>query len=386
MTAPERPAGLAGEALEVAVLRGAAPVRDALAAAAPLLAGSPVSARPAWLSCWLAAFTGYRVVAVVVRRGGDVTGLACLAYRRRGPLAEVVLAGDGPSDHGRLAAADPDSAASLADGVAGWLRRLRGPWRLRLDQLPEDDPVAARLAAVLPGGALAEAVPTPVLELAAERTVDAQLTSKLRRSMRRAQRLATSDGQRVDTTLHTTRDAIAALLPEFQALQRDRDHQLGRRSPMDDPAWAGFHRRVVLELAATGEIEVHTVRIDGELAIYGVVLRDGDTLRCWDTRMSGAAARAQPGYLLDHSVLSRAVADPAIRYIDWLRGTSSRKNGASTAVVTHRRLLAHSSRAVARWDGLTATLRDTARRLPVPVRRLLRGDPRPALAALTRRR
>ncbi len=90
---------------------------------------------------------------------GRPTGAAWLSLRRRGPVTEVRLLGDGiaavppGSAPHRLLAADAAVAAELATGIQQLLWGIRGPWRLALAGLPLGDPVLAALGSALGTGA-----------------------------------------------------------------------------------------------------------------------------------------------------------------------------------------------------------------------------------------
>jgi hypothetical protein len=146
---------------------GRARVVRELRAAGPLLArlAAPIPARAPWLTVALNVAAvrrpGPRPVALVVEEHPLAVpdALALLSPRRHGPATVVTLVGDdGPLPPGRpparLPARSPDVAAHLADGIAEYLRGLRGPWTLRLTGLPLGDPTLAALAALLPTAAL----------------------------------------------------------------------------------------------------------------------------------------------------------------------------------------------------------------------------------------
>ncbi len=149
------------------VVEGRTRVVREIRAAAPLLSelAVPPTARGPWLAAALHAAPApvprvrHRAVVVEAHRHGRPAGLALLASRsgiRRGrPVTVVRLLGDGgpPGPPGvaprRMAAADPEVAGLLADGIVDLLAGTRGRWQLELTGLPLGDPVLAALGARL---------------------------------------------------------------------------------------------------------------------------------------------------------------------------------------------------------------------------------------------
>jgi hypothetical protein len=148
-----------GRASMVHEIRAAAPLMSDLAA--------PVPARGPWLTAVLNTrsarpFARVHPRAVMIERHpqGRPEGAALLLFRRRGVATTVTLleASPGPLLGGRpparLYARDDEVAARLAQGIAGLLGALRGPWSLRLTGLPLGDPTLRHLAAALPDSSL----------------------------------------------------------------------------------------------------------------------------------------------------------------------------------------------------------------------------------------
>jgi len=351
----------------VQVVTGRDPVVRVLHAADPLLAstGAPFCARAAWLSSWLDCHPDAEPVAVVVAAAAGPAGLGCLAVTRRGPVRTVVLAGDGPSDYGRLPVRDEAAAGALADGILGVLGRLAGPWRLRFAQLPPGDRVVARLAAALPGARVVAGQGCPVLAFGPERVLERHTSAERRRAARQGRiRLAEQDvGVRVERTAEATE--IERLVPDIVALHRDRDHAMGRRSDLDDRARRAFYAAVLGRMAASGQAELWLLRAGGMLAAYQIGVRDGPAYRLWDGRISTAWQWARPGRVLDTAVLEALLADPTVTELDWMRGELRHKLKAATHVVATEQLQAESSPALTVADraaqGLDRGLRRAAR-------------------------
>ncbi|MDQ1014671.1 GNAT family N-acetyltransferase [Streptomyces afghaniensis] len=366
--------------IESSVVWGRETVLASLRDASGLLDRHPVSARSVWLSCWIEAFRDREPVGVILRRDGIVVGFACLAFRRRGLLREAALAGDGVSDYARLTAADEAAQRQLAEQVASIVRSTRGPWRLRFDQLPAEDPLTGLLARSVPYGELEPTDPLPMLRIGEPRTLEAHTHRHLRQAFRKANRKIA--GHRLETETLTDPAAIRALWPKLEELARRRDHSIGRRSPFDDGQWRAFYRLAMSRLAADGQVALTTLRLDGQLVIYMVVLRDRGVWRLWDSRMNPEYAWSSPGYLMYGHFIQQALSNPAVQEIDWQRGMSPHKVQSSSGVRKGVRLVAYSGRFVRAWCRAEENARQHAREaLPATVKRALHGDLRPLLAA-----
>src|SRR5262249_59834162 len=77
--------------------------------------------------------------------------------------------------------------------------------------------------------------------------------------------------------------------------------------------------------AVRGELEVATLRLDGQLAAYVVALTDGPTYRVFDGRFAPAWRRYSPGRRLEAAVVDHACRGPyrAVRRAAW-RGRGRR--------------------------------------------------------------
>ncbi|MER7402948.1 GNAT family N-acetyltransferase [Streptomyces sp. NPDC000070] len=370
--------------VQVLTAHGRAPVLAALRQAAELLDRHPISARAPWLSCWIEAFGDHHPVGVTLRRDGTVVGFACLAIRRRGLVTDICLVGDGVSDYARLAAVDDATRRQLTRRVAELPRGRKGPWRLRFDQLPAQDPTVRLLAGLLPHSGVEPTDPSPVLRLTEPRTLEAHTHRRLRHHLRKATRKVA--GHRVDLETFTDPSAVLAAWPPMEAVARARDHSVGRRSHLDDPRWRTFYRLALASLAARGETAVHGLCLDGRLAHYAVVLVDRGAWRVWDAKMDPAYAWSWPGHLLFAHILETALTDPEVHEVDWLRGIGIHESRASSDTRDSVRLVAYSGPFVRAWSHLGERARARARRtLPGPVKRALRGDLGPLLGAMRHR-
>lgn len=335
---------------------------------APLLRTAPCTARPEWLQEWEQAHSRWSAWAVLVRANTDVTGAALLASRWRGPWLEVVALGHGQSDYAELPAVDENSANLLATGLARALRSLPRPWRLRLEQLPADNLVLTRLAALLPTARLRPGDGCPVIDLHADPATTIGLPGGRsaradRTGLRRARNKLTADA--VVSELVRTRDPgeVMQLLPEVESLHRARDRQLRRNSDLDDAGALRFWRSVLTAAARRGELEVVMLRLDGRLAAQIVAFLDGAVYRAWEVRTDPAGLRYSAGHLLRAQLVDQLRDEGGWQEFDWMRGVEPYKLTSSTRIVATQSLYA--------WSSATARGAETAaRRLLVHSRRL----------------
>lgn len=306
----------------VRVVRDLAPEAERIGALLTRV-GAPVTARWPWLSTWAATHPSWRALAVLAEDAdGGLGGVALLATQRRGPLLEVVALGHVQSDYVRFPASDPDL---LAHGLARWLRQVAGPWRLRVQQLPAGDPVLTTLADVLPAARLLPGDPSPMIDVRPgldllaisqrnARTRGAQARNRLRR-----------DGRQV--TVEATRDQrrIAELAPVLERVRRDRDLHARGESGMDDEEERQCWYALLAASAAASELEVTTLRIDGDVAAYCVGFLDGRYYRFWDFRFAPRWASYSPGLLLRFDVLTRVAEAGEQQVFDWMRGAEPYK-------------------------------------------------------------
>jgi CelD/BcsL family acetyltransferase involved in cellulose biosynthesis len=289
---------------------------------------TPVTARADWLTAVLHHLPGSPTAVVVRASDGALAGVALLSASRT-VATTVRLLGHGVSDHARLLARDSVAADVLADGIITALRRIRGPWRLCFEQLPEGDPVVQRLTTLLPRATTAMGDPCPVTRFGTERVLSGYLSKNGRGIAGQGRNRLTREDP--DWRIERTRDPaeIELLLPTIVALRRLRDHALGRRSDLDDGPHADFYVGVARVLAEQGCLEVATVRVHGAVAAYLIVILDGSTWRFWDNRIDPRYLQLRVGRVLDSALLTAALEDPSVTSVDWMRGQMQHKKQAA---------------------------------------------------------
>lgn len=332
---------------------------DALTSAS----GCPVTARRTWLHTWVQCYSpGWQAWVPIVEERQRLVAAAPLAVRRRAGLLVVRGIGFGRTDDIRLPALDAEAAGLLAHAVADRLSRERA-FVLEVEQLPRDDDVVAALVAALPHAVVGAGDGMPTVRVV-ERTPEAYLSRNSRKALAKIRNRLAGAGLTPEIAWTSDEDGIVALLPELAAVHRARDAALGRRGDHSDPRAARFYDEVVRRHAARGEVEVLTLRLDGDLAAYVLGFRDGTALRSWDNRLAPRWAEYSAGRLANTEALRRVVCTPELDELDWMRGEEPYKMQTATEVVRTVILRAWSSAAVRAAHRGVERAREAKRRSP----------------------
>ncbi|MEO1061851.1 MAG: GNAT family N-acetyltransferase [Actinomycetota bacterium] len=301
-----------------------------------LAAEVPIPARWPWLSTWAKIHADHEPVAVLARIRGraGIQGAALLAKRSDDGVSQVVPMGHGPLACTRFPVRDAAVASSLAAGIREVLADSDS-WTLLASQVPKDDPVMEALVEGLEHAHVLPDLRVPRVDLDPEQTSQSYLSKGMRRQLRKAQNRITTDGLEADICFERNVHAIPALLNEIETLHVARDHALDRDSDLDDPVERRFWREVLECHNRLGQLEVATMRLDGELAAYVVALVDGVSYRVFDGRMNGKFAFYSPGRVLETAALEKALAR-GFAELDWMSGVGEDK--ILTVNVGHRRV------------------------------------------------
>lgn len=338
--------------------------------------GAACVARPVLLRAWAACMPEWCPLAVEVRRDGNPVALAALAVRgprrRSGALwTEVDVLGGDQVDYAPVFVLDDAAAVLLAGALAALLRdRCRRPWLLRLPQLPRSSRFVAELARLLPAADTGPGQVTPRLRIGSDRSLPANTSRNFRRSARSGWHAMRRDGVAARIDVVDDETGMSAALDEVVALRRERDHQSGRRSHLDDPRMDRFYRTACLSLAREGYASCVLLRAGtGELLAYALNLLDGDTVRAWDGRVAPAALAYNAARVCDLWMIESVLAGIQVDEIDWMRGDSANKRQVSNDIVEHVTVVAASSAAVsALHDGLARARSRAKAAVPVAMR------------------
>jgi CelD/BcsL family acetyltransferase involved in cellulose biosynthesis len=282
--------------------------------------GAAVTARTSWILASVSG--GPRPWAVLVRDPGGFLRAAAILVEtagRSGVNDVVTLAGTDLAHRGALLADDGIWSRRLGIALAhGLPARTRG-WAVDLGPLDADSPALDGLLAGFPQLVCSPTDPIPLVrrELGLDAAAD-YLAPAMRRTLHKAANRLATDGTTLELRFTRSYTEICELLPALATCRRDRDHDRGRVSDLDDERglelWLGRLR----ELAADGLLEVSLAYLDGKLAAHVVGIRDGETYRVLEGHLVTKWSRYAPGRLLETAVLQRMLDDPAMTSLDWM--------------------------------------------------------------------
>jgi CelD/BcsL family acetyltransferase involved in cellulose biosynthesis len=311
---------------------------------------APVTASWSWLSTWARTHPSWRPLAISVQDDERSVAAALLAYRRWGPLVDLVAMGHGQSDYARFPALDTEAEGVLAEAMLRAIRGLGRALRLRLDGVPPGDPVVAQVVAALPGVDVRPAEGAPMVRFTSGVDPAQSGRREARVTVRRGRNRLRSDGRTAAIECTTDVERVAVLLPELEQIHRVRDRAVRGRSDMDDPEDRSFWYAICTQAAAEGRLELSTLRIDGELAAYVLAFQDGQAYRVWDPRIAPSFSRYNPGHLLRSEILSRVAAEGRFTVFDWMRGEERYKLATTSTVEPLERVVGWSPAILARWE------------------------------------
>jgi hypothetical protein len=309
-------------------------------------AGTPVTARLSWWRSAVTADPG--AVPVVLSRpgpGGTLTAAALVVLRDQDGGRQITSGRPHSDDVWEIAAVSAGARQAVLADLARFACEQDRSWQLALTGLRDSDD-AEWLAGQLPAGRAVPAPPVPGIGLSAG---EVTFAPGIRRGLDRAGRRLCQQALTEKIQFEREPGRLATLRDEIEAVHRARDHDAGRVSDLDDSAGAAFWRSVYDHHAASGELEVATLRLDGHLAAYVVALVDPPAYRVFDGRFAPSWRQYSPGRRLEAAVVDRAHRGP-FRVLDWMSSVAPEK-------------LVASSCAEARWSVTAA------------------GDPQPAYTA-----
>ncbi len=297
-----------------------------------------------WLQHWAESFTNWTPMMVEVRTPdtGQLAGCAMLAVDKTESGARVMAMGHTSSLYAGLPARDPAAAKALASAIVDALDGLADTWALELEQIPEDDPTIRHLSGMLDNGQLLPELRVPRVVFSSAHNAEQVLSKGKRKQLRKARNRIEQAGLDMVIGFDRGRAISAELIDEVESVHVSRDRHARRNSDLDRPAEREFWRRVVEGGNEDWEIEIATLRLDGELAAYAVAILDGDTYRIYDGRMSTDWQHYSPGRLVESAALSRALSDQRFAVLDWMSGIAAEKLLTTNFAESRLRLVATS--------------------------------------------
>ncbi len=318
--------------LDVDVLEGLGGMRDVVAQLGGLHVemGIPVMARHRWMETWASVYEEWTPMTVLVRERatGRVEAAALLAYCENSQGGhggfDVVAMGHGTVACTRFASRSERASKLLTKGIKDRLNEM-GKWTLHFQQLPEGDPVTKLLAQQLPNAEMTPDLWVPQVVFGDEPSVNDFLSRNMRRQIKKAWNRLETDGHKVEMKVARTEFEILEVLPMIEKIHVERDHDTGRESDLDDPKVNELWKRLVLAHGASGQIEISTMLIDGEIAGFVIGIIDDDAYRVFDGHFNSEYQRYSPGRIIESAVLERAVVDARFEGLDWMAGVAAEK-------------------------------------------------------------
>ncbi len=181
------------------------------------------------------------------------------------------------------------------------------------------------------------------MTFSADQRLDVVLSTSMRKQLRRAAARVDADGLTTSVAFDRGPTITSELIDEVEAVHISRDRFARRSSDLDRPSERAFWRAIVEGRQPGCEVEVGSLRIDGQLAAYVVALLDRRTYRVYDGRMDTAFADYSPGRLIEAAALDRALKDPRFTVLDWMSGVAAEKLISANTAEGRVRLVASSA-------------------------------------------
>jgi len=289
-------------------------------------AGTPVTARLAWWRAAVMADPGVEPLLLAVPgSGGTLRAAVLVALRGANGDRQITSVRPHTDDVWEVAAVSDHARRAVLTELARRAGRLSRPWGLVLTGLREGDQ-AAWLAGQLPAGRAVFASPVPGIGFTQD---EVAFPHGIRRGLDRSGHRIRRHGLAETIRFEREPARLAALRDEIEPVHRARDHDAGRLSDLDDDTGTAFWRSVYDLHAGRGELEVATLRLDGQLAAYVIALTDRPAYRVFDGRFAPAWRQYSPGRRLEAAVVDHARRG-LYRVLDWMSSVAPEKLVAST--------------------------------------------------------
>jgi hypothetical protein len=301
--------------------------------------GAPVTGRSTWMLA--SASPRSQPWAVLVRDQSGFLRAAAVLVEVPGVSGRIVtFAGSDVGHRGALLADDRLWARRLAIALSHALPTGTSGWAVELGPLEADSPALDGFLAGFPQLVCTEVDPIPLVrrEPGLDEAAD-YLEPAMRRTLRKATNRLATDGRAIEFRFTRSYSEICDLIPAIEICHRNRDHDRGRRSDLDDEETLTTWRRRLADLAADGLVELATAHIEGALAAHVVGIRDGYTYRVLEGHFVTNWGRYAPGRLLEAAVVQRMLDEPEMIALDWMTSVAPESlltTNASAPMVTLR--------------------------------------------------
>jgi Acetyltransferase (GNAT) domain len=282
--------------------------------------GAAITARSTWTLA--NAGPGQQPWGVLVRDPSGFLRAATVLVEVRGAgrtSTIVTFAGSDLGHRGAVLADDKLWARRLGIALSRTLPTRTSGWAIELGPLDADSTTLAGFQAGFPQLVPVEVDPIPMIrrELGLDEATD-YLSPAMRRTLRKATNRLATDHRTFDVRFTRSHSEIRALMPALEESHRNRDHDHGRSSDLDDNDTRQTWRSRLTDLALDGMLEVATAHIDGTLAAHVIGIRDGGMYRVLEGHFVTAWARYAPGRLVEAAVVQRMLDEPEMIALDWM--------------------------------------------------------------------
>ena len=281
--------------------------------------GAAITARSTWTLASVG--NGSQPWAVLVRDPSGFLRAASVLVEVRGAGRTshiVTFAGSDLGHRGAVLADDKLWARRLGIALSRTLPARTSGWAIELGPLDRESPTLAGFLAGFPQLVPIDVDPIPII--------------------RREQGLdEATDYRTFDVRFTRSHSEIRDLMPALEQSHRNRDHDRGRSSDLDDDDTRQTWRSRLTDLSLDGLLEVATAHIDGSLAAHVIGIRDGETYRVLEGHFVTAWARYAPGRLVEAAVVQRMLDEPGMVALDWMTSVAPESllatNGAAPMVM-----------------------------------------------------
>ena len=159
------------------------------------------------------------------------------------------------------------------------------------------------------------------------RSVDSYLQSLSKNSRRKARRLQRSllESGRAELRSVSNMNELDGAMKRLIELHQRRQHMLGRPGCFASRRFAEFHRDVSARMLAAGQLQLHTLWIDGRAAAAEYQFVGNGVIYAYQSGIDPTRLDLQPGHALQLAVLIWAIRN-GYRAYDFLRGDESYKS------------------------------------------------------------
>jgi len=292
-----------------------------------LAVGSPMQSFD-WLATWWDCYANSScdLHVIVGRVDGELCGIAPWYVERQRGRRVLRWLGDGRvcSDHATLICPSAQDER-FAQSLAVWMQNSSNDgWdEIQLEAIDEDDPACRRLIddlvaagcsrvqAEQPGNCYVELPPTLNEYLMS-------ISKNHRKRCRRWQKQFFDTG-RARLEVATGTDYCLRNWHSLVELHNTRRSSLGERGAFEDHKFAKFHQQVIPKLAASGNVQLRVLEVDGTPMAAEYVLRDQRTCYAYQSGMSASGEEVSAGSLSIFALVRDAI-DAGCQRLDLLRG------------------------------------------------------------------